>query len=298
MMRVLPCMFLGVMASSLRPHVVRGMSRNNVLRFLFRRMTPDSKWPPTNDTSLKIEHCKFYNESIKFPNYYLKDFHPYDGGNLNPVAAKEASSATSAVMQHHFGHLSGTECSHFVRSVFSLTTRIKNVHASQDSGVQKVVDFGCGIGVSTRYIRNHFENDEIIGIDLSPFYLQEAEGVNSSFVHGNIEATGIESGTVDVVCISYVFHELPCDVSLRVLREASRILKQGTGVISILDMHRPKSSSPLMKYIFDRTEPYLNDYGEFLEVAESSMESSGFGEIDVFRKIPKTITIFARKTGP
>lgn len=297
MMRVLPYMFLSVMVSSLKPPV-RGMSRNNVLRFLFRRMTPDSKWPKTNQVHTKIEECKFYNQSVAFPNYYLKDFHAYDGGNLNPVAAKEASSATSAVMQHHFGQLSGPECSHFVRSVFSLTTRIKNVHASQDSGRQKVVDFGCGIGVSTQYLRNHFENDEIIGIDLSPFYLQEAEGIDATCVHGNIEATGIESGTVDVVCISYVLHELPCEVSLRVLREASRILKTGTGVISILDMHRPKSSSPLMKYIFDRTEPYLDDYGKFLEIAETSMVHSGFGEVDVFRKIPKTIMIFANKSDP
>lgn len=286
-------MFLGGMASSLRPSPFRGVSRNNVLRFLFRRMTPDSRWPKTNKVQTKIKECKFYNESVKFPKYYLKDFHAYDGGNLNPAAAKEASSATSAVMQHHFGHLSGPECSHFVRSVFSLTTRIKNVHSCQDGGRQKVVDFGCGIGVSTQYIRNHFENDDITGIDLSPFYLQEADGVDATFVHANIEATGIESGTVDVVCISYVLHELPFNVSLRVLREASRILKKGTGVISILDMHRPNPSSPLMKYIFDRTEPYLDDYGEFLEVTKNEMENSGFGEVDVFRKIPKTIMIFA-----
>lgn len=292
-MKVLPFTFLGVMASSLRPPV-RGMSRNNVLRFLFRRMTADSQWPSTNQVQTKIYECRLYNRSVEFPNYYLKDFHAYDGGNLNPVAAKEASSATSAVMQNHFGHLSGPECSHFVRSVFSLATRIKNVHASNEHQRQKVVDFGCGIGVSTQYLRNHFENDEIIGIDLSPFYLQEAQGVDAAFVQANIEATGIESGTVDVVCISYVLHELPFNVSLSVLREASRILKKGTGVISILDMHRPKPSSPLMNYIFDRTEPYLNDYGEFLEVAESSLHKNGFGKVDVFRKIPKTIMIFSQ----
>lgn len=274
---------------------VPSLSRNKMLRFLFRRMTRDSKWPVISDNHLKLEECMYFNESIDFPKYFMEDFHAYTGGNLNPVAAKEASGATSAVMKHHYKHLSGSESSHFIRSGFSLTARSKNVYASRENKRQRVVDFGCGIGVSTRYLRHHFENDKIMGIDLSPFYLEESGNVDASFVHGNIESTGIRTGTIDVVCISYVLHELPKDVSFEVLREAARILKRRTGVIAILDMHRAKSSSPLMKYIFDRTEPYLGQYGELIQAIEEFMGSAGFEDVDMYRNIPKTIMMFAKK---
>lgn len=131
------------------------------------------------------------------------------------MAAKEAYSATSAAMKHHYENLTSSESSHFIRSGFFITAMSKNVYASRERGVQRVVDFGCGIGVSTWYLRRHFQNAEVTGIDLSPFYLQESGGVNARFVHGNIESTEKLSGTVDIVCLSYVLHELPREVSFR-----------------------------------------------------------------------------------
>lgn len=269
-------------------------SGNEILRFMFRGMTKDSGWPAISKNHLQIEECAHFNKSVQFPKYYLADFHAYDGGNLNPVAAKDAHSATFAAMKHHYENLTGRESSHFIRSGFSVTARSKNIHASRDKGVQRVVDFGCGVGVSTWYLRHHFQNAEVSGIDLSPFYLQETRGVDARFVHGNIESTGIPSGTVDVVCLSYVLHELPCEVSFQVLREAARILKKGTGVIAILDMYKPRPSSPLMKYIFKRTEPYLDEYGEFLDAVGGFMQGIGFEDVDICLQIPKTIVLFAK----
>lgn len=275
----------------------RSFSQNGLLRSMFKRMTPGCNWPDHVDKSAfkKMEDCTHFDPDIKFPDYYLKDFHAYTGGNLNPMAAKEARSATAAVMNHHFEHLTGDESSHYVRSVFSIITRSKNVESLSTEEPQNVVDFGCGIGVSTKYMRGMFQDDKVEGIDLSPFFLEESTGVDAGFVHGNIEDTSIESNSVDVVTISYVLHELPYDVSQRVLREASRILKPGTGVLSVLDMHNPKSSNPLMKYIFNRTEPYLKEYSMLVANIDKDLESAGFDKCEVSKGFPKTIMWFANK---
>lgn len=299
-----------VLLRQLRPLVLlfcvsHGMSfQNSALRFLFRKMTPDCKWPDiSNKSSLlkKMEECSYFDPKVNFPDYYLKDFHAYTGGNLNPIAAKEAKSATSAVMNHHFDHLTGDESNNYIRSVFSVVTRTKNVESyvpgsgSNTNEPQKIVDFGCGIGVSTAYLKDTFREGDVNGIDLSPFFLEETSVSGVGFHHGNIEDTSIESDSVDVVSISYVLHELPYDVSNRVLKEAFRILKPGTGILSVLDMHNPKASSPLMKYIFDRTEPYLKEYSVLTQNMKNDLGRIGFRGYEVSTWFPKTIMWFAQK---
>lgn len=79
------------------------------------------------------------------------------------------------------------------------------------------------------------------------------------------------------------------------LREAARILKKGTGVIAILDMYEPRPSSPLMKYIFTRTEPHLDEYGEFLDAVEGFAQGIEFEDVDIYLQIRKTILFFAKK---
>jgi ubiquinone/menaquinone biosynthesis C-methylase UbiE len=207
------------------------------------------------------------------------------------------------VMKHHFDHLSGEESSHYVRTAHSVTTRSRNVDRMEDGDEKLIVDFGCGIGVSTGYLQDTFRNDRVIGLDMSPYFLEETPGVagvagasrGPEYIHCNVENTPLEEGTVDVVSISYVLHELPYDVSLKVLREAHRILKPGTGVLSILDMHDPKPSSPLMRYIFNRTEPYLSEYSRLLRTMNPSLGSVGFDGIQTSTWFPKTISILASK---
>ena len=273
------------------------LSSTNVLRFLFKKMTPGSNWPEVQGIQKfkTMEECAHFDPGLDFPEYYLKDFHSYKGGNLNPVAAKEAMSATSAVMTHHFNHLSGDESSHYIRSAFSVMTRSRNIDLMTGDDDKTIVDFGCGIGVSTSYMRDAFREDTVIGIDLSPYFLDETGGVNADFVHGNIEDTHIETNSVDVVSISYVLHELPYDVSIRILKEAHRILKPGTGVLSILDMHNPKSSSPIMRYIFDRTEPYLSEYSRLTRTMSDDLYSIGFEDVRISEGFPKTIVFLATK---
>ena len=236
-----------------------------------------------------------FDPDVEFPEYYQRDFHAYTGGNLNPVASKEAMSATSAVMNHHYKHLSGEESSHYIRSVHSVMSLGRSIDETEDNEKKVVVDFGCGIGVSTRYLRDSFKNAKVVGIDLSPLFLEETDGVDAEFVHGNIENTGIESGSVDVVSISYVLHELPYEVSRKVIKEASRILKPGTGVFSILDMHEPTSSSPVMRYIFDRTEPYLNEFSSLLRKMSQDLQESGFRDVRITTEFPKTIMVLSSK---
>ena len=74
---------------------------------------------------------------------------------------------------------------------------------------------------------------------VAPPSLQQASagGVRErlSFVHAAAENTGLPSGSVDLVSICLVFHELPQSATRAVLQEAFRVLRPG-GALAIMEM--------------------------------------------------------------
>jgi len=266
--------------------------QNKALGYIFKQITPEANWPKTSLED--IGHFKYYDTSTVTPPYYKVDFHCYDNGNLNPIAAQESRSANSAVFSNHYSGLSGEESSEFIRDSHSTKTILKSRSGFTTNKSKTIVDLGCGVGISTQHLRNTFPDDLILGIDLSPYFLNETGDIGAIFAHRDIAHTYLPDNFVDIISISYVLHEMPYMETLKVLREAFRILKPG-GVLSVLDMHNPVAYSPMMKFIFDRTEPYLGDYKEFITNKDHDLKSIGFVEIESCYDYPKTIMFSAKK---
>jgi len=160
-------------------------------------------------------------------------------------------------------------------------------HHDATSAALRVLDLGCGVGMSTLALSSAFQqqgslNATVIGVDTSPEMLamarakdfeqkgianlsqnncsrkRDANHTNSvdiSFLEANAEATHFPRESFDFVTIQYVFHEVPFLGRHRILKEARRLLKPG-GTLAIVDISPNYEPSPSML----SGEPYLKEY--------------------------------------
>lgn len=128
-----------------------------------------------------------------------------------------------------------------------------------------IVDLGCGFGKSTWPLKKFFPQAEVIGVDLAAPCLELAahraseRGLAIEFRQANATATGIESGSVDLVCSTMVLHEIPPDVLPQVYAECARMLAPG-GVLRFLDFHRTGDALrdfAMVEHGARNNEPYL-----------------------------------------
>jgi ubiquinone/menaquinone biosynthesis C-methylase UbiE len=128
----------------------------------------------------------------------------------------------------------------------------------------RVLDLCCGVGTSTRALREAFpEAEAVIGMDTSLEMISMAnflsrhlsfvkplfqtlryykkkmtKGVCSAatFTLGNAECTELPDKSFGLVTIMYAFHEAPREGRDRIICEARRLLKPG-GTLAIIDIH-------------------------------------------------------------
>ena len=185
------------------------------------------------------------------PQYYLARFHAYEQGNLCWQAAAEAEQATDAMALRVWPEDDLTP--------HQAQTRLRDaVHAAVQPHLQepvrRVLDLGCSVGVSTQALAtwlnqradaNGGDRPQVIGLDLSPDMLavarvRDSRGLVAEWCHGAAESTGFESGSVDLISLQFVCHELPQEATHAVLAEAARLLRPG-GVLVMVDQD-PASS--------------------------------------------------------
>ncbi|KZV27267.1 hypothetical protein F511_04720 [Dorcoceras hygrometricum] len=145
---------------------------------------------------------------------YLNPFHAYDEGNLSWLAAAEAEAATMSIAKRAIPNASSIEeANQILRG--NWLQEIENHHKKySNSTISDILDIGCSVGVSTRYLSDKFTSAQVTGLDLSPYFVAVAQykdklrnqGKNSiRWIHGNGESTGLPSQSFDLVSISYVF---------------------------------------------------------------------------------------------
>ena len=261
------------------------------------------------------------NEGVEFPEYYQQKFHGYKQGNLCFDSAIEQEIAGKAVGARNFPD-EGANGEAVLRE--SYDREIKRLLGTQllDESQQLVVDFGSGTGTSTRRLASLFTNaNEIRGIDLSPYMvgvgrflmgegnIGPGEWVEDftrdsrvSLTFGDIASTGLPTGSVDVVSICLVLHELPQEATESVLQEAYRILKDG-GSLLIMEMdpeapgYRKLRSNAMLFSVLRSTEPCLDEYFDLAPSIPSYLDSLGFGSVKISAATGRHMTIAASKRG-
>ena len=186
---------------------------------------------------------------VAVPEYYREPFHAYESGNLCWEAAFEGEIASRAVGARNFP-AAGADGELAFRGAFD--DALGEPGAAVPRG-GAVIDFGCASGISTRRIAANWPGAaSVLGLDLSPHFvavgrrlheLGRAEAAAEAAAAGgagggwqwvndwrgyteervelrlaDIGATGLPSGSVDVVSLSMVIHELPPTATREVCR--------------------------------------------------------------------------------
>lgn len=256
------------------------------------------------DSDVYKEKDAIEDSSIVYPDYYLNPFHAYDEGNLSWLAAAEAEAATMSMVRRAIPYASSLEeANQIVRG--NWLDAIENHHQkySQGSKIGDILDIGCSVGVSTRFLAERFASAKVTGLDLSPYFLAVAQyndkkrndGKNAiKWIHGIGENTGLPSNSFDLVSIAYVFHECPERAIKNMVNEALRLLRPG-GTFAVTD-NSPKSKilqelSPVLFTLMKSTEPFLDEY--YLTDLEGVMKQAGFVNVQTVLTDPRHRTVTA-----
>ncbi|CAI5463792.1 unnamed protein product [Closterium sp. Yama58-4] len=254
------------------------------------------------------------NKDIVYPEYYVQPFHAYDQGNLCWEAAYEVEAATLSMCRRAIPWAdSAEEAARILR--LGWLDAIQAHHAAHAGGapVQAVLDVGCSVGVSTRWLASYYPEADVTGLDASAYFLAVAslrakqqqqdaavqlQGGNPAkpirWVHALGEDTDMPSNSFDLISFAFVFHECPPDAIRGLLAESKRLLKPG-GTVSFTD-NSPKSKiiqnlpapvAALMK----STEPHSDSY--YLCNLEGMMKDLGFTHVTTVLSDPRHRTVTA-----
>ena len=199
----------------------------------------------------------------------------------------------------------------------------KQLSKSVRSSQAKVLDMCCGVGISTRALREAFpESPMVVGVDTSPemitmanfltnhlgffkpiakFFAQlkqirfskdaratERKFCRPHFSMGNAEQTELPGQSFDLVTIMYAFHEAPKEGRDRILREAYRVLQPG-GTLDVVDISTSYTPSDTML----AGEPYVLEYQKNIHRQLKSMR--GFTKVKYEDVVPNHVGMWTLK---
>lgn len=275
-----------------------------------------------NLNKLRYWKVKVTNMSLDYPSYYIKPFHGYDQGNMNWQAAYEGEAATLTMSANYWKNVQPNVSEKWVRNnitknmdnyvnkyiiqnQFGFDVRYLSFFENKipENINDKILDIGCSFGIGTEYLKKHYVDAFVTGIDLSPFFLAIASFRNNitnnniQYIHANAEMLPFSNNSYDKIFIQYLFHELPQHATKQVINEAYRVLKPG-GIIAIIDLNPMNLNEKLSinifrKWAFEVTEPHIFDY--YNTNIQELLEANNFRNIDNKINDPFNILYFGQK---
>ena len=86
---------------------------------------------------------------------------------------------------------------------------------------------------------------KLTGIDLSPFFISIAkfraskQNLPIEYIHNNAEYLPFKKENYDLITAQFLFHEVPLEPSLRILKDSYRVMKNDS-IIAIIDLDPDK----------------------------------------------------------
>ncbi|MEJ6480512.1 class I SAM-dependent methyltransferase [Nostoc punctiforme UO1] len=246
----------------------------------------------------KTDLAQVQNPELSYPEYYLRPFHAYEGGDLSWKAAWELEVAARTV---HAGiwQDAGAEGDARLRQSYHDILKAQIPNQPQD-----ILDLACAVGLSTFAMQEIYPYAQITGLDLSPYFLavanyraqQRQSKIN--WLHAQAESTGLPDASFDLVSIFLMCHELPQSATRQIFAEMRRVLRPG-GYLAIMDMN-PKSEvyQKMPAYILTllkSTEPYLDEY--FALDIEQAVVEAGFQTPTITNNTHRHRTVIAQVSG-
>eukprot|EP00252_Welwitschia_mirabilis_P009422 TRINITY_DN219_c0_g1_i1.p1 TRINITY_DN219_c0_g1~~TRINITY_DN219_c0_g1_i1.p1 ORF type:complete len:397 (+),score=76.65 TRINITY_DN219_c0_g1_i1:188-1378(+) len=253
-------------------------------------------------SEIREEKETLEDPSVVYPPYYLNQFHAYEEGNLCWEAAAEVEAATMSLARRTFPSVPSTEeATKILRGNWLQAVEDHHKQYSGDIGINDVLDIGCSVGVSTRFLADKFPFANVTGLDLSPYFLAVAQYKEKKgpqrrkpikWLHAKGEETGLSCASFDIVSLAYVIHECPEYATKNLLKEAYRILRPG-GTVALTD-NSPKSKivqnlPPALFTLMKSTEPFLDEY--YTMDLERTMEDVGFTNVRSILTDPRHRTV-------
>ena len=211
-----------------------------------------------------------------YPDYYLQNFHLQTDGYLSDHAASLYDLQVEILFN-------GTAEPMRRRVIKPLIQGLKRFSDRSPSQL-RVLDVATGTGRTLRQVRAALPQAQLVGLDLSPAYLRQANRWLSQLpnelpqlVQGNGEAMPFAEGSMQGITCVFLLHELPGEARQNVLADCFRVLEPG-GVVVLADSVQMADSpqfQPAMEN-FRRVfhEPYYRDYiGDNID---ARLQAAGF----------------------
>ncbi|MCC6873464.1 MAG: class I SAM-dependent methyltransferase [Sandaracinaceae bacterium] len=207
-----------------------------------------------------------------YPPYFRRTFHWQTDGYLS----KRSAELYDVGVEFLFAGMGDV----MRRQVIPPITRWLSAHGGAKG--KRLLDVACGTGRTLAQIHEAHPELKLYGLDLSPYYLQQARQTladvpDVSLVAENAEHMPFAGELFDVVTSTYLFHELPRNARRNVVRDAARVLSRG-GLFVIEDSGQLAESEEigvfLERFPVDFHEPFYADY--LRDDLRAMLESEGF----------------------
>ncbi|CAG8581648.1 1054_t:CDS:2 [Ambispora leptoticha] len=214
------------------------------------------------------------------------------GSCLDKLQINETDPDTRSIIP-----ITGTSSLH---ALFKSTWQVNflaPVHELLESGNARVLEYGCQTGEWVLDISDNYPLAKVWGIDTSNNFPSSPIPLNSNFLICdilNVNGLPFADNTFDLVhtrCLAFTFTEIEWEQ--RVIKELSRVLKPGTGWLSLLEISLfYTNEGPNTAKLTESMRSFLKEKNVNPDITSLQLkllhESNHFADIQVHERFPAT----------